>query len=75
MLFIKFYFGPTIILNIIYSFIHTKITEYNESQKEVIIEASAIITSKDAKFYFVQGPPGIQLRKYFNFNIFSMLNL
>jgi len=46
MLFIKFYFGPTIILNIIYSFIHTKITEYNESQKEVIIEASAIITSK-----------------------------
>lgn len=32
--------------------------EYNESQKEVIAEASSIVTYKDPKLYFIQGPPG-----------------
>ena len=37
---------------------HFKITEYNESQRQVITEASLIVTSHDPKLYFIQGPPG-----------------
>ncbi len=37
----------------------SKINEYNESQKEVILEGSSLLNSiNSSKFFFIQGPPG-----------------
>ncbi len=41
------------------SFNFSQIDEYDESQKEVILEGSSIINSVNSpKFYFIIGPPG-----------------
>ena len=37
----------------------SKINDYNESQKDVILEASSLLNNlNSSKFYFIQGPPG-----------------
>lgn len=34
------------------------LSEYNESQRAVIMECSSIINYNEPKLYFIQGPPG-----------------